>query len=312
MSNFEQRLDAAESVFFARQLESIDARQYQVLFSETKSRLLLPTQGGVSEDALVYTWRMFEHFGQAKVIANAADDLPSVDVSGQEQSVTIKEIGASYGWDLREIKASMRGGFDLDAEKAMSCRRAIDRKIDDLLATGSTLLGMQGFLTLTGAPTFTLGTKSGGGLTWANGTPDEIAADLTGIVTARKLALKGAGGAEFDRFTIVIPIDKYALIAQTRMGDGSDKTILKFVLETSPWIESIESWSKCTLAGAGGATDRMVAYVKDPAVVSAIVPQEFRALPPQQRNLRYVINCTASCGGVVARYLVALAYADGL
>ena len=311
MGLLEPRLDAAESVFFARQLESIDSRIYQKLYAETKARQLIPTQGGVSEDALVYTWRMMDSFGQAKIIANAADDLPSADMSGVESSVTIKELGLSYGWDLREIKAAMRGGFDLDGEKAMACRRGIDRLVDDLLSDGSSLHGITGFLNISGMPTYTLSTKSGGGVLWANGTPDEIASDLTGIVTARKLALKGAGGPEFDRFVIVIPIDKYALIAQTRMGDGSDKTILKFVLETSPWITAIEPWSKCTGSG-GGATDRMVCYVRDPAVVSAVVPQEFRAQPPLQKNLRYVINCTASCGGVVARYLVAMAYADGL
>lgn len=312
MHELETRLDAAESAFFSRQLESIDEQQYEVVYAETKARTLLPTQAGVDEDAIVYTYRMYDHVGQAKIIADHSDDLPSVDVSGAERSLNIKDLGLAYGFSIREIRAAMKGGYDLDGAKAVACRKGINRSIDNILATGNAAHGLTGFLGISGVPSYTLADKSGGGKLWVNATPDEIASDITGIVSARKLALKGADDEmEFDKFSIVMPIDKYTLIAQTRMGDGSDKTILKFVMETSPFIESINSWSKCTAAGGGG-TDRMVCYPKDPLVVAALVPQEFKAQPPQQKNLRFVINCTASCGGVVCRYPVAMAYADGL
>jgi len=311
MSSNEQRLDAAESVFFKRQLESIDTRVYTKFKAETKARLLIPTQDGVDEDARVHTWRMFDHYGQAKFISNAADDLPTADADGEEQSTVIKPLGLAYGWDIFEIKAAAKGNFDLGSERAMATRAGIERLIDDTLATGDAVYGLEGILNLTGVGTYTLGTKAAGGLTWAVATPDEIVADVTGAITARKLALKGAGGPEFEKFTVVLPIDKYGLIAQRRMGDGSSTTILQFLLATSPWIDSIESWTKCSGAGAG-STDRMLVYAKDPTVVSALVPMEYRTLPAEQRNLRYVVNAVASTGGVICRYPVGVVYADGL
>jgi len=311
MQNNEQRLDAAESAFFARQLESIDTQVYTKFKAVAKARSLIPTQQGVDENARVYTWRMYDHYGVAKIISNSADDLPSADADGEEQSQIIKNLGLSYGWDIFEIKAAMKAGFDLDNEKATATRAGIERLIDNLLATGDAVYGIEGLLAITGAATYTASTKGAGGLTWAVATPDEIVGDITGAITARRLALKGAGGPEFEKWSIVLPIDRYAQIAQQRMGDGSDKTILKYVLESSPWIESITDWSKCTGAGAASA-DRSVTYVRDPSVVAAVVPMEYRTLPPEQRNLRYIVNAVASTGGVVCRYPLAVVYTDGI
>ena len=124
--------------------------------------------------------------------------------------------------------------------------------------------------------------------------------------------VKYGGGAEFETFDIVLPITQYAQISQRRMGDGSDKTILNFMRESSPWLGEISPWTKCTNAGAGGAIDRMVCYPKNSTVVSAVVPMEFQTLPVQQRNLRFIVPCLATTAGVVSRYPVAMQYADGL
>jgi len=310
MSN-ESRLDAAESVWFKRQLEFIDKTMNETIFPDNLARQYIPTQPGVPEWANVYTWHMFTKFGQAKLISNNSDDLPRADATGQEASKIIKDLGDSYGWTLREIKRAAATGTPLDSMKSMAARFAIDTKMDDILANGSTAHGLEGLLSLTGANTFTPKTKSAGGLTWAVATADEMAADLFGIVSKAVSDLKMSGGTVFQRYTILLPIEQYALAAQKRMGDGSDTTVLKFCLNNSPWIEAIEPWHHCDAAGGGG-TDRMVAYPRNPLVVAAIVPQEFTALSPELRNLEYVVNCIASTGGVVCRYPVAVLYGDGI
>src|SRR5690606_19714055 len=151
----------------------------------------------------------------------------------------------------------------------------------------------------------------GGGTSWDNATPDEIIDDLNGIITKAVNDMKQAGGAMFAKFVILLPIDKYNKIATKRIGDGSDKTILRFVLENNPWIEGIEPWHRCSGAGAN-SSDRMVASPRNPLVIAGIVPMEFTTIPPQLRNFEYLINCMASCGGVVCRYPVAVVYCDGI
>ena len=123
MSNNETRLDASESIFFKRQLESIDQRLYETVYPENKARSLIPTIAGV-EDLPVYTWRMIKQFGKATIVADMADDVLRSDVSGEEQSQLIKTIASSYAWDIDEIKFASRVGTPLDFLKAMSARRS--------------------------------------------------------------------------------------------------------------------------------------------------------------------------------------------
>ena len=119
------RLDAAESVWFQRALEFIDTQNYEHLEPANLARTYVPTQPGVPEWALTYTWRMFQKFGEAKIIGNASTDLPRADADGAEQSKVVKLIGAAYGWDFREIKASAKTGTRLDEMKSMGAQFAI-------------------------------------------------------------------------------------------------------------------------------------------------------------------------------------------
>lgn len=312
LSHGEARLDAAESVWFKRQLEFIDKTMYETVWPENKARSLIPTAGGIPDWAKVYTWRMFDRFGKAKIAANMADDIPRADRSGQEQSKMIKPVTAAYGWDIFEIKAAAATGVPLDAMKAVAARYAVETQIDEILAIGSAAHGLEGLLTQSTFNNVTPTTKTGGGTVWTIAAkPDEIAQDLFNLCTQTINAMKGAGGPVFQKFTILLPITQYGMIAQRRMSEFSDITILNYVLKNSPFVEAIEPWYR--LAGAGsGPSDRAVAYPRNPMVVTGIVPMEFTTQPPDQRNLEFVINCLSTTGGVVVRYPVALAYCDGI
>ena len=311
------RLDAGETVYFKRQLEFIDTTTYGIKFPALKGRQLVPTMPGLPEWAQVYTFRQVEEFGEAKVIDDYADDLPSTDVNGKEYSRQIFDCGASYRYSIKEIRAGAATGMRLDEMRARACRRIVETKIDSILATGSTAHGLEGILKLTDANSYTLGDKAAGGKTWGkvgspNATADEIVADLMGIAAARNEATLGV----FSSFTIILPIEQYNLAAQMKMGLGAETTPLAFAKANSEFISEVTSWYKAksasSTAGTGGNNTRMACYPKDPEVLAGLVPQEFQTLPPQQRNLAFVINALGACGGVVCRYPVAVAYGDGL
>jgi hypothetical protein len=225
----------------------------------------------------------------------------------------IKTVGSSYGYDLDEIAAAAQAGMPLDAARASACRRAVETKLDDLLASGSTKHNIEGLINPTDAQSYTLVTKAkDGSKLWGtvgapNATPDEITQDLMGVAAARVEATKGV----FTRYTIALPIAQYNLASQMRMGLGAETTPLKFALANSPFIEAIVPWYKMTGAGSGGL-NRMICYARNPEVLAGIVPRRFTPQPPQPRNLAYVVNCTAKCGGIVLRYGAAFAKADGL
>lgn len=304
------RLDATDIVYFRRQLEFVDTAIYSEQLPENRARALIPTYPNVPDWARSLNWRMFKMVGKAKIVANNADDIPRADAQGEEDVRIIKPVASSFAYDIFEIKAARATGMPLDQLRGIAARFAVETEIDEILARGNTLHKLTGLLNQPNVATYTLADKGAGGKTWAVATPAEIVADIFGMVSQVIANMKGAGGPLFQRFVIVMPIAQYALISQMRMGDGSDTTILRFVLQNSPWIEAIEPWHLCQGAGAGD-TDRIAVYPRNPLVVAGIVPMEFTTQPPDLRNLEYVINGLATCGGTVVRYPVAMIYADG-
>ena len=199
----------------------------------------------------------------------------------------------------------------LDSMKANANRFAVEEKVDEILAVGDSDANLEGILNLTGVGSYTLADKAAGGKTWGTAaapvaTGEEVALDIMGMASARVSATKGV----FSQFTMVLPIAQYEYASTKRLGDGSDVTALQFALRTSPHISRIEPWFRADTA-ASGSNPRIALFPSDARVVSAIVPMEWSPQAPQERNLEMVINAVSRCGGVVCRYLPAVAYADG-
>jgi hypothetical protein len=111
--------------------------------------------------------------------------------------------------------------------------------------------------------------------------------------------------------TLLLPLEQYNLIANTRMGDGSDKTILKYILETSPVLKTIDWLTELDGAGASG-TDRMMVYSRDDQHLTLEIPQPFEQFEPQQEGMSFEIPCHAETAGVIVYYPLAVAYGDGI
>lgn len=312
------RLDASESIFFSRELEAIDSRLYNIEFQLLKARQLVPKVNDVGEHQREYTYRQYETFGRAKIIANAADDLPVVEVTGAEFTSRIKPLGLKAVWNLFDIRAAMATGKPLDQMQSQGARVGIETEIDSLLTFGSTLHDMKGFVnhSAVDASTFVATTKAAGGTGWltAGGAPNatgkEMVADVNALVNQVWAALK-ENPALGGKLTVVLPAPEYAYLASTPMGDNADKTALKFLLDNNQFIESIQPWHSLSGQGAG-TTGRMICYRKDPMVLGAVIPMDFSPQPVQQRGLIFERQYVASCGGVVIRYPVAMAYGDGI
>lgn len=317
--NYVNRLDQGESAFFLRGLESVDQKAYMRRFPELIARQVIPTFESVEAWASVYTWREYTPVGSAKIIGNAADDLPSSDVTGAEFSQGIRDCGSSYQYSLKEIKKAAAMNTPLDAMRAETSRTATEQLVDKILATGDALNKLNGVLSLDSTSIaaanrvglFTLGTKAAGGTAWGTlaapkATGQEVANDLIGMASQIVDTTNGI----WSKLNIVMPIAQYNYAASTRLNAINDTTALEFALK-SGFIGSIKPWYQCKTAGAGAVT-RMACFPSDPMVLGGIVPSEWTPQPPQQKNLAFVVPCVASCGGVVCRYPVAMLYADGL
>ncbi len=309
----EARLDASESLFFKRELERIDPIAYETMYPEYKARSLLPMQGGIDETDKVYTYRMFDTFGSARYYEGQSDDAPMADADGAEASITFKRVQSAYSWDIFELKAAAKVGRPLDEMKAKGCRRAIEEKLDSLLSLGDTLAGITGCLKLSNTTTVTAGTKALGGTAWGTvAAPTATAEEAANDVMALCSKVVENSKERVRRFRVVLPLPQYNFLLQKRMGDGSDVTALKYLMQASPYVQDVVPWFRCDTAGSGNATRMAALPVDDASILAALIGQDFQTLPPQERNLRMVINATATCGGVVCRYPFAVGYMDSI
>lgn len=312
-----KNLDANESAFFARELEFLKARTYDIRYPQFKGILMIPVSTEAGPGAATITYQQFNSIGMAKIIADYADDLPRADVAGEEFSTPVRSIGDSYGYSVQDIRSSQMSGRNLPSRKAFAARRAVDQEIDRIAwsATGGNVdAGLTGLLYNANITSSTVPTRSGR-TTWIADakTADEILADLNDLVgSVVGLTL---GVEEPD--TVGCPYAEYAHIASTPRSTGTETTILKFFLNNNPYIKAVVPVNNLRNvaplpSGGAGPGNLLLCYKKDPQNLTLEIPQPFEQFPIQERNLEYVVPCHARCGGVIVYYPLSIAIYEGI
>lgn len=302
------RLDANESIHFARQLEFVKSQAYDVKRPQLSALSLFPVDTSVPAGAEFHTYRQYDAVGMAKVISNYADDLPRADVTAKEFTSPIRGVGISYGYSVQEIRASAFAGTSLDAKKMRAAQRGHEMKINQLAWSGDTASGIPGFLTNANIPAYTVPADgTGSSKLWSTKTPDLILRDMNGIVNSVFTVTKGV----HKPTELWIPQAQYALISSTARSATSDTTILEFFLNSNPFVQRVVPVVELTGAGSGG-TDLMVAAENMADNYQLVIPMAFMQHAPQQVNLEFTVPCESRCGGVVVEYPLAFAIGSGI
>ena len=300
-------LDANESVFFTRQLEFVKARTRDVKYGNLNALRLIPvsTEGGAGVAEITYG--SFDSVGIAKIVADYADDLPRADVKAIENTAKVKTLGASYGWNLMEIRRAARLGMPLQARKATAARRAIDTKQDQIAWLGDDAYGMVGLLNHPNITTGTVAADGTGNATeWTAKSADLIVRDIGDMLTNQRVLTKDVEMAD----TVLLPISRMALLARTRLPDTS-VTVMTYLRQVYP---EITTWAGIVeledVDGAG--TMAMVAYKRDPDHLELMIPEPFEQLEPEKRNLEWVVACIQRTAGVAVYYPLSVSMIDGI
>lgn len=303
----EMRLDGMEQVFFDEQLALIKARTYDVRHKALKALTLLPVSTEQDPGAEHIIWRSFDQVGIAKLVSDYANDYPRVDIGGEEHTSPIKEIGASYGYSIKEIRRAQKAGVSLDAKKAEACRRAIDEKQDSIAWKGDAKGKLPGFFNHPGITEYVAPNGAGGSKTWASKTADEIVADFAAIISTAPESTNGIEQPD----TVIMPLSLYNKLQNTPYGSNRDKTVLGFIRENYPQITRID-WVQDLVGAGAGNTSRVMAYARDPMKVEVQIPQRFEQMPPQLTGKVYDIICSQSTGGTLVYYPQSVVFCDGL
>ncbi|MDY6980933.1 MAG: DUF2184 domain-containing protein [Pseudomonadota bacterium] len=304
------RLDTGETAFFERQLEAVEQRLYEKKLRELKYRRHIPVSNADGPGAASITYYLYTKTGMAKIIANPSDDLPRADVYASRHTAMVHSVGTSFGYSTRELRHAQFANVPLEMQKADSARRTIRERENEIAWTGDANYNIFGFLNNPNIPVQEMPLNAGAtSRTWANKTPNEIIADVRLLVSGIRQTTNGV----HEGNTMLLPIEQYDIIAETPRSDLSDTTILEFLTKpgNSFGLNEIDWLTELKGAGVGG-TDMIAVYEKDPEVLEARIPMEMQNLPPQARNLEFLVPVEAENAGVVVRYPLACSFGYGI
>ena len=306
------RLDANESIFFARQLEYIRPKAYDVKRAKLSALEVMPIDTSTNPGAEYITYRQYDSVGSAKVIANYADDLPRADVTAKEFVSPVRGIGDSYGYSVQEIRAAQFTGTDLNTKRQAAARRAHDELINKLAWGGDPVSGLPGLLSNANIPGYTIPADgTGTSKLFSTKTADQILRDLNGVANAVFTTSKGVHRPN----ELWIPLAQYSLISSTPRSTTSDTTILEYFLANNPFITKVvpvlELASNAN-GGLNGATDTMIAVDNSIDNYQLNIAMMFMQHAPQQKNLEFVIPCESRFAGVTVEYPLSMCKADSI
>jgi len=305
-------LDADGAFFFQRQLEHIKARSYDVQYAELQARMLFPVSNEGGPGVTSITYRTYDQVGAAKIIQAYADDLPRADVAGKETTIPVRSVGISYGYNLDEIQASQLTGAALDQRRANAAMRSVEQKVNDVAFFGDAASGLPGLFDHPNIPTGAVVDGAGGTKDWASKTPDEILFDVNDlfadIFETTKMVERGN--------TLMLPPAQWSYISSTPRASNSDTTILMFLVQNSPYLNSVNDIipvNECSAElNPNLSTDAMVAYDRNPDKLQLEIPVELEMMPVQQKNLEFIVPGRNRLAGLNIYYPLSLAIATGI
>lgn len=302
--------DAASGLsFLLSQLTYIEARMYEVRYKDITYPNIIPVtnEAGPWVDAITYFYT--DRVGKAKFIGSKALDVPIADIGDNKVQIPVELAGIGYEYSDEELIQAIQLQKPLEQRKANAARRAYEELVQEVGMTGDAVRNLPGFLNNENVSVINV-IDNGSGTEWINKFPDDIIFDVNDFM----------GGIFVDTLqverpdTLGLPTAQWNYIAGTPRASFSDVTILQWLVNNSPYLNSINDvipMPELTGAGAGG-TDRMIAYTKSIDKVVFHIPKPLLFTEPQRRGLGFLVPGSFKIAGIEFRYPASAGYADGI
>lgn len=297
-----------DALFIAQELNYIRSRALEVEHSPLNSFWVFPQETDVPAGAETALQLVYDSVGMAKIVADYGDDLPRAEAVATTIPAKVYTVGDSYGYNYVELEHARMANVNLEARKALSARRGVDLKLNNIAWFGDAEHGIVGFINNANIATVTIPADgTGSSAQFVDKTPDQIIRDMNAIINE---VSNNTNGVEMPDTVLMSPA-VYDLLESTPKSQYSDRTILEFLRGAHP---EVTRWMKIgELKGAGtGGTDMVIVGVFRPEYVRQENPVRFEQLPVQYRNLEYVVPCVSRTLGVTVNVPVCFASAYGM
>lgn len=312
--NFDDAEEA--SIFFARELDYVKSKSYDVVYPELTALTLFPVSSEVDPGAETITYYSYDKTGMAKIISNYATDLPRADVKGKPTTAIIKSVGDSYGYSIQEMRASRMAGKSLDTRKAEAARYQIDYLMNKIAWNGDKETGLRGVLSPENdIPILVPPAGAKGSTKFSEMTTDEILAVFTAAQKQMARTTKKVEKAD----TIALPAEAYIEL-QNRRIDGTDSTLLSYIQKNLTDIKNIvscpeldpDSTDTNPYAAETDGQGVMLMFKNDANKLTIENPLPFMQYPVQAQGLEMVVPCEARTAGAIIYYPLSLLIIPGI
>lgn len=299
--------------YFVNQLDNLDQRLYQPLYSVTWGRDINLRSGiTMANESTSFIRSNIGGVGTQSAtgkpwISPNTTTLPGVSINGERVVLPLRILGQEVSYTSVELERSQLVGQPIDTAKFDALNILYQMATDEMVYIGDTDVGAKG---LVNSDLVTTAAVTGG--VWSTKTPDQILADVN---TAVEAAWRASGFAVCPD-KVLLPPTQFAYISSQKVSDAGNVSILTFLEDNSIALRvngrKLDIQPVKWLAGRGaGDTDRMVVYTnQEDKVRFPMVP--IRRETPYFLGIKYNAPYIWAYGEVEFVYPETIAYYDGI
>lgn len=230
--------------------------------------------------------------GQADWIQGDSDDIPMADVGLVQESKPVYTAAIGYGFGWEEISIAQQLGYNLDAMKAITARRAYEQMVNRVVLEGDTTKGFKGLSDQT--------IWQSAGSTLSDWT------DLSGVldtavskdINDTLMTTSNAGGVPAAD-TLLVPVAYYTAL-YSRYIPNARENLLSYVTNNN--VYSAQTGRPLVIRALSSLSNAIVAYRNSPDVLAVHIPMPHRFLPVHQAGpMRWEVPGVFRMGGLNVR-----------
>jgi hypothetical protein len=302
--------DAYQSgAFLADQLQHIIPGVLRKPYPEIVYPRICPVSFEVNPGATSIKQALWDRTGSFDLISDAADDLPRSGVKIGEIVNEIREFGGAFDYTQKELLAAKTAGVSLPTERADAVRDAYERRNNTTCLFGRAGTGLRGMLNHPAIDRVVVtGNNNDAWFNDPNTTPQQMLDLMNFGVTQMGLNSKQIEVPN----TVLMGLSDYRIVSTTCRSSTSDTTVLDLFLKMNTSITSVLPINELDPANSNGnlTARRMIIYKKDPEKGKFHIPLPITFLPPQPKNLKFVVPSMSSCGGFIPTHPLAFFYVE--
>jgi hypothetical protein len=299
----------SEGAFLADQLQHIIPGVLRKPYAEIVYPRICPVSFEVNPGATSIKRTIWDRTGNYDLIADSADDLPRSGVKVGEIVNEIREFGGAFDYTQSELLSAKMAGVALTSERADAVRDAYERRNNITCLFGRAGTGLRGMLNHPAIDRVVVtGNSSDAWFNDPNTTPQQMLDLLNFGVTQMR-----ANSKQVEQPDSVLMGESDHRIASTTCRSSTDNTtVLELFLKMNPSIKSVEPINELDPANSGGnlSARRMLFYKKDPVKGKFHITLPLTFLPPQPKNLKFIVPSMSKLGGFIPEFPLAFLYIE--